>query len=224
MKQLIIYEILTVVIAALSYRAHFLTAGGAVVAFILGSIVIGLGGLSFAIPLLAFFITSSILSRLGKHLKRQASRNFQKGSRRDAGQVLANGGVPGCIVIGWCVFPDSDLYILYLAAIAAVTADTWATEIGLLSSQPPRLVTTWKTTEHGKSGAVSNMGLAGAVLGAFTIAFVGLWGQSLESNLFTSENTLGIVVLSGVLAHLFDSFLGATIQAPSKMSSVSKHK
>lgn len=60
---------------------------------------------------------------------------FEKGGTRDVGQVLAN-SVAGVLFL--LVFiPDSgnpDLatapMIAYVGAIAAVTADTWSTEIG----------------------------------------------------------------------------------------------
>ena len=64
--QIIIGFILGMIVAYLAYRAHSLNTGGAIAATIVGTIVFGLGGWQWAILLLAFFITSSGLSRMFK--------------------------------------------------------------------------------------------------------------------------------------------------------------
>ena len=72
--------------------------------------------------------------------------------------------------------------LLYLAALAAVNADTWATEIGGLAKARPWLVTTFKPVAPGTSGGVTWLGLLSALLGAAFIVFMGwlIWGQMPE--------------------------------------------
>ncbi|KAA0221235.1 DUF92 domain-containing protein [candidate division KSB1 bacterium] len=210
--QFFVGELLALAVTAISYRVKFLELSGALATFVLGSFVFGLGGWKFSLPLLAFFVLSSMLSRLGAARKRAANKNFQKGHRRDLGQVLANGGIPGLLVVLWYLAPQPVWYFLFLGAVAAVTADTWATEIGLLSRRPPRLITSLKIVASGTSGAISTLGLFGAALGAGTIALLGWALQSVSpAHRF---GLIGVVLITaaGVLAHLFDSLLGATIQ------------
>ena len=60
-----------------------------------GRVGVRFGGLAAAILLVLFFASSSALSFVGKRnvRKQQAEETFDKGGKRDAAQVLANGGV-----------------------------------------------------------------------------------------------------------------------------------
>src|SRR5947208_26439 len=82
-------------IALVGYRARALTWDGAVAACLVGGTVFEFGGWAWAILLVLFFASSSILSLVGRNdpRKRRAEETFEKGGRRDAAQVLANGGV-----------------------------------------------------------------------------------------------------------------------------------
>ena len=86
--QLIIGFLLAIIIAVLAYRAHSLNQSGAFAATVVGTIVFGLGGWQWAVLLLTFFITSSILSRLFKKRKQGLDEKFSKGHERDAGQGM----------------------------------------------------------------------------------------------------------------------------------------
>ena len=106
--------------------------------------------------LLGFFISSSLLSRLFKRRKANLEEKFSKGSQRDAGQVFANGGIAGLFVILHVLMPEALWpWLGFAGALAAANADTWATELGVLSRAAPRLITTGKTVEPGTSGGVS---------------------------------------------------------------------
>ncbi|RJP75537.1 MAG: DUF92 domain-containing protein, partial [Candidatus Zixiibacteriota bacterium] len=125
-------------IAFAAYHLKFLSRSGAWAAALLGAVVLGLGGWAWVWPLLAFFVSSSLLSKARQAARGRADEEA-KGSRRDAAQVLANGGVAGLAVIldytgGGGLFP------VYLGALAAANADTWATETGLLWGRRPRSV------------------------------------------------------------------------------------
>jgi len=61
--------ILALLIAVISYYLKFLEGGGSVATFLLGVVVFGTGGWKYALPILAFFVLSSILSKIGKKRK-----------------------------------------------------------------------------------------------------------------------------------------------------------
>jgi len=211
--QLTIGLVLAALVAFSTYRLHFLSESGAVGTFLLGTVVFGIGGWKFSIPILVFFILSSLLSKLGKRRKQKLAQTYQKSSRRDLGQVIANGGLAGVLVIFWNFYRMDSIFYLYLASLASVTADTWATEIGFFSKVPPRLILNFKPVPSGTSGGLTILGTTASLVGAAMIAASG-WvvadpGQ-MNCRIFAA------IILAGLAASLFDSLLGATVQAQFK--------
>ncbi len=199
--------------ALAAYRAHFLTADGSVAAFLLAVVIFGMGGWRWTIPILTFFLSSSPLSKIGKKRKARFRLLFEKESRRDMGQVLANGGIAGCIVLLNNYFSDPVWYNIYLGSLAAVNSDTWATEIGTLSKSKPRSIRNLKKVDPGTSGGVTGLGLGSALLGAFTIGLSGFLSDSPDYSLSFSLLFFYIIGVGGFAASLADSLLGATMQA-----------
>jgi uncharacterized protein (TIGR00297 family) len=214
--QLIFGFILSAFVSLLAFNTRALSKSGAIAAFVSGGIVFGFGGWQWALLLLAFFLSSSILSKLLSPSKVKASENFSKGSRRDWGQVLANGGVGAMLVILAYLNPEQPwIFIAFAGSIAAVNADTWGTELGVLSSKPPRLITNGKEVEPGTSGAVSVVGSLASLTGAGVIATLAALILYYSSSGMITTSILGLMVVitfSGYLGSLIDSLLGATIQ------------
>jgi len=210
MIQLAAGFVLAIIVAWIAYTVHSLSRGGAIAATWVGTIIFGLGGWQWSVLLLAFFISSSALTRAFKDRKRGLNEKFSKGSERDAGQVLGNGGLATAFVLLNAIFPlHSWTWIGFAAALASVNADTWATELGTLNPNPPRMITDLrKRVEAGTSGGVSLWGTVAAFLGA---SVIGVLAAVLYPNVHWS---LFIpITISGLLGSLFDSFLGATVQA-----------
>ncbi len=201
--------ILAATAAIVSYRLRFLSASGAVATFLLATIVFGFGGWKWTIPILAFFVLSSLLSKFGKRRKAHLDLVFEKGSRRDHAQVAANGGIAGALMIAHMFLGSPIFYAMYLGSLAAATADTWATELGTLGKSRPRLVTNWQAVEAGTSGGVSLRGTLSGMAGA---ACIGLSGS-----LFVAADlrwsVIAAAIISGFVGSLADSLLGATVQA-----------
>jgi uncharacterized protein (TIGR00297 family) len=195
-------------IAASAYRLRALSFSGAIAAAGLGWVVFGLGGWSATAVLLTFFLSSSGLSIAFGKQKRGLSEKHSKGNRRDAMQVLANGGIAGLCLILLTLLPQQTwLWPAYCAGFAAANADTWASELGVLSRARPRLITNGKEVEMGTSGAITWLGSAAAISGALTVALVGVWVSALQ------PISILWISLAGFAGCLIDSYLGATIQA-----------
>jgi uncharacterized protein (TIGR00297 family) len=201
-------------------RVHALTRGGAVAAFVVGTLTFAAGTIGTALLLLAFFISSIALSRAGKTRKR-ALVDVGKGGARDAWQVLANGGVATACIVAWVYLDHSAAasvwFIAFAGAYAAATSDTWGTEIGTLAEKLPRSILTGKPLATGLSGGVTSAGTAAEVAGAVLIAVL------TPPALLLALPGSGVTVhaLSGVLLPVFaggfggaliDSLLGATLQ------------
>jgi uncharacterized protein (TIGR00297 family) len=209
-EQMITAFFLAAAIGFLSHKLNFLSPSGSIATFLLAVIVYGNGGWMWTVPILTFFIASSLLSKYGKRRKKRLELVFEKSDKRDAGQVAANGGVAGLLVMLWYLIPDhTELYYCYLASIAAVTADTWGTEIGTLMKGKPRSIITFRPVDIGTSGGVSPAGLLGGALGAALVA-----GSSLfVSGIPMPAEYLMLIILCGIAGSLADSILGATVQS-----------
>jgi uncharacterized protein (TIGR00297 family) len=222
--QLFIGLLLAVTVSYLAYRAQSLSKEGALAATFIGTIIFGLGGWQWAVLLLAFFVSSSVLTRIFKERKEGLDEKYSKGGKRDSGQVFANGGIATAFVLVHVFFPQMVwVWPGFAAALAAANADTWATELGVLDPNLPRLITNLlKRVERGTSGGVSLYGTSAAFLGA---GFIG----ALSAILFPDNRVFGFlwVSVSGLLGSLFDSLLGATVQAiyfcPTDRKETEKH-
>ncbi len=204
---------IALLIAIISYYLHFLSGSGSISTFLLGTVVFGTGKWEFSIPILLFFFLSSLLSKMGKKWKQRFADTFQKGGRRDVGQVLANGGVAGVIVLLWNYFPADVWYFVFVGSIAAVTADTWATEIGVFSKFTPRDILTFKKVPPGTSGGITVLGLLGGLSGSFIIVFIGSLVTKRYDNIVPATSLFSMVIGAGLVGSLVDSILGATVQA-----------
>jgi uncharacterized protein (TIGR00297 family) len=208
--QIIIGIIFGIIISGLAWRMGSLSTSGAVGAAITGSFIFGLGGIPWGALLLTFFITSSILSKTFRNQKEAISEKFSKGSKRDWGQVSANGGLGALLALVSIIIPNQPwVWFAFAGAMAAVNADTWATELGILNPQHPRLINSGKIVEPGTSGGISLYGMLSTLFGASLIGLVGaVFSVRGETWSLWLAATLG-----GVCGSLFDSLLGASVQA-----------
>lgn len=190
---------LSLAVATAAGLLRTLTVDGAAAAVAVGMVTYGLGGWPWAALLITFFVTSSILTRWKSAVKPQPEH--RRG--RSAAQVLGAGGVAACAAIAYALASAPWTAAAFVGAIAASTADTWATEIGLLSRRPPRLITTGKRVRPGESGGVTWLGTVAGMAGAACIAILGtVWLQTPWLDVW----------LAGTLAMLLDSVFGATVE------------
>jgi uncharacterized protein (TIGR00297 family) len=210
------------IISLISYRFKLLSASGIISTFLLALIIYTFGTWQWTIPIVTFFLFSSLLSRIRKRRNVSVEKHFDKTDQRDYLQVLANGGLASILVLFYYFNPLELLYIVYVSMIAAVCADTWATEIGTLYNTKTINILSLKKVEQGISGGISLPGTIGAFAGSFVIALTSLpW---IESNITA---VLFIIVISGFSGNIIDSILGASLQAQSKCiicSSITERK
>ncbi|HYL26774.1 MAG TPA: DUF92 domain-containing protein [Candidatus Nitrosotalea sp.] len=198
MTQIAVGTLCATLVAIAAYRTRALSASGALAAFGVGAIVFARGGWPAAGVLFAFFIPSTLLSRIGAQRKRALAAGEQHGPR-NGWQVLANGGVAAA-----CVLAGPALGTAFAGAFAAASADTWATEIGMLSRTAPFSILTLRPLQAGISGGVTPLGLAATLGGALVVASVAS---------LAGYGPLLAVALGGVAGALLDSLAGASLQA-----------
>jgi len=215
LPQFLLGVVLAALIAYAAHRVRALSDSGAIAAGLLGTVFFGLGGLRWAALLLAFFISSSALSRLFRQRKATLDEKFSKGSERDAAQVAANGGVAGLFVLLHVFFPEA-LWPWWgcAGALAAANADTWATELGVLSRSTPRLITSLRPVERGTSGGISSTGTWAALAGGLLVGLAAVLCRPGGPG-SAAEDIMALLWIgfAGLFGSLVDSALGATLQA-----------
>lgn len=207
--------ILSGAIGLLAYRRKSLSRSGVGGAMIAGTTTFSAGGWTWASNMIFFFISSSLLSHWKEKEKAStAADKFSKGSQRDLGQVASNGGIATLLALGYGLSKKEavrkTLEAGYVGALATATADTWATEVGVLSPQPPRLITTGKITAAGTSGGVTSIGVGASAAGGLALGSI-FW--LLKGRQHPYRLLPLIALISGLAGSLFDSLLGATVQA-----------
>lgn len=162
--------------------------------------------------MLAFFLSGSALSRRPHRRQQALDAYWEKGSRRDAAQVVANGGVATLAALVQAWRPGAMPAAACFGALATSSADTWATEIGLHAAAPPRRITDGRPLTPGTSGGVTGLGILGSLAGALFLAAVASVVPNQRRCSTRWRQFLGIA-LAGVIGSFFDSVLGATVQA-----------
>ena len=95
----------------------------------------------------------------------------------------------------------------FIGAIATATADTLASEIGVLDTHP-RLITTLQKVDPGTNGAVSVLGTATGIFGAAIIGISAYFLGILENPL----SAILVSIVSGTIGCFMDSILGALFE------------
>jgi len=205
---ILIAFLLSLVVVVLFYWRGSLSKSGAAGALIVGTLIFGFGGWAWGVMLAVFFVSSSLLSHYKEDQKKVAAEKFDKGHRRDIGQVMANGGLGSVVAVLSMLAPSDIWFPMFVGIMATVTADTWATELGTLARRPPRLITTGQLVDVGTSGGVSALGTAVSLAGG---AIIGLTAALLAGEMTPLVSILA-GALGGLLGSLVDSLLGATVQ------------
>ncbi|MFO8133782.1 MAG: DUF92 domain-containing protein [Thermoplasmatota archaeon] len=194
-----------VLFAAVSTRFRFLDYGGTVAATVIGLVIIFAGGIAWFAILLLFLLLGIIATKYRYRYKERKGLHERGNGMRKARNVLANGMLPAVTALLAPVFSRGEMAVPFAAAIAVATADTFASELGVLSEKV-YLITTLRRTDVGTNGGVSWLGEGAALLGSLAIAVpsVFLLGIGLV--------WLPFIAAVGFLGCQVDSLLGATLQ------------
>jgi len=211
---ILISIIVFAVIGVVSLRFKLLNPSGTVASLFVGFVILLFGGLKCLALVLVFFALAMFFTRF----KFGKEGYLLNGEIRTWRNVLANGGVATFFIIVEGLMPFNIFIIGFLGAISTTTADTLATEIGLLNPRNPRLITDLnKEVPAGTSGGISPLGEI-AMLGSVFIIGLAAWVLGIHPATWSIYNILFVVVISGLIGGTVDSVLGATIQGKYKCS------
>ena len=204
--------IIMVSLLFITHKIKLLSFSGFLGATLMGTFLIMLKSINYISLFIIFFIFSSMISKI---FKKEDFYNT-KGSKRDLIQVYSNGGAALLICIYDYFSPSAFNILLFSSSIAAAMADTWGTEFGKISKSKPKSIITMKMVNHGESGGVTLIGTIASLVGSCIIGFSTyfLFGISIKG--------VVLIILSGFIAALIDSILGATLQGKFKLLKTDK--
>ncbi|CAI6240227.1 unnamed protein product [Periconia digitata] len=232
-------EIAVPAVSALVYRAYSrksLTPAGIFTAFITAVVhAIHPWSVFFAL-LTVFFLFGTAVTKIKHDVKAKLTQSATGASGgegpRNHIQVLANSLVASILILlhAWQLKKETSLsekdscwprgsHVLVVGIVAnyaAVAADTFSSELGILAQTKPRLVTApWRVVPPGTNGGVTSTGLGAGMLGAFIVAatstlllpFCQEWTKT-EKIRYTQA-----ITIAGLCGSILDSYLGAILQA-----------
>lgn len=167
-------------------------------------LVVGTGmGPLFLLDLVLFLVLSAAVTRIGK-MRKQGIGLYEAG--RGWKNVLANEAMPAIAAAAYWLnslhafMPSGILVLAYIASVCAITADKFASEIGVLDGEPIVLLTL-RRTKKGVSGGVTGIGLLASLVGS---AIIGI------SAFAVGAGVAGFVAVTaaGFLGNIVDSVAG----------------
>ncbi|MBD3210378.1 DUF92 domain-containing protein [Candidatus Micrarchaeota archaeon] len=171
-----------------------LDAKGLSLALFFGAVLFFLGGPDFLILMLIFFFLAITVTKYEYGLKRDMGIYEHE---RGWENVLSNGLLPSVLA---ALSPLTGP-VPFIASMAAVTADKFGSEIGVLDSEDP-ITIGFQKVKPGTSGAISKMGTVGSLAGSAAIALSAIVVFGL-----TPSEAL-VVAFAGLAGSIVDTLFG----------------
>ena len=195
------YVIILFILGFITYKRKALDLFGSLTMIVMGVVIIFSAGTNWLLLLIIFLVLSLFATRYSKSYKRSLG---EYEGRRSSKNVISNG------IVAFMMAAFGGYYLPFvggfIGAIATATADTLASEIGIL--QEPRLITTFQKVAPGTDGAISVLGTAVGMLGAFIIG-ISAYVLGVISNPWSA---IFVSVIAGTIGCFMDSLLGATLE------------
>ncbi len=204
------------ILGLVSLKVGIVNHSGLIAGFLVGIpiIIAPKDGLKWFILVLAFHIVAAQFTKYKYEVKRRKGTAQEKGGARGWRNVIANGATAVLMALCSGIWRSPIFLAGFIGAVATSTSDTLATEIGLLNSKSPRLITHLnKKVPPGTSGGISILGELATIFGSLLIGLlawlIGFDGHLLD---WSSIMLIFIALIAGFTGSTFDSFLGALFQ------------
>ncbi len=193
-------------LSLLAWSIRALDAPGAIMAFFVGLIVALSAGFGWLVLMSLFSIIGAAVTFVGKRRKAARGAAEDRDGERGIPNVLANGSAPLLAALAVFMVDTQAAALAFATAVAAVTADTMASELGSLGRGARRIVPPFDLRPPGENGCVSWVGQAAALAGSAIIGLAAVWLLPIPPAL------AWIPMLGGWLGCQLDSLLGATVE------------
>ena len=196
-------------------RVPLMTKTGWISAGVLGSILWGCLSWQGWLSVVFYLLFGSLVTKIGYKFKRQKGIAEKRGGRRGPENVLGSAatGLFFAVMVK-LNFANLLFYqIGFAASFAAKLADTFGSEIGKRFGENTYLITSFRKVDRGTEGGVSLEGTIASALGAIVMS-----STMLTLSIITTNHQFVIVSISGFLATISESIIGAKFQEKYKLS------
>ncbi len=202
---LILALIISFAFGLTAYRMKAADRSGLFSGALMGLLIIVFSNVTWFLLMLSFFILGTAFTKYKYEIKKREGVAESRGGVRGFTNVFANGLVALCGAVLYGIYGDLAFLALYVGSIAAATADTTASELGMLGKQP-FLITTLQPVPKGTDGGVTIMGELLAILAALIIGIV-----AFALGIGPPE-IIPVAVIAGFVGTNVDSLVGATLE------------
>ena len=199
--------VLLFLLAALAVMFKKLTIMAGIFGCAIGSSIWIINGYTGLLLMATFFLLGTLSTMWGIDIKYKNGFAENETSRRDAGQVFANAGIPLLLCFINFIYPTQSnvINLMIAGSFSAATADTLSSELGNRYGKNFYNIITFRRDTKGMNGVVSMEGTGFGVLGSGVIASVYALSNSWDIHFF-------IILLAGTFGNIVDSILGATLE------------
>jgi uncharacterized protein (TIGR00297 family) len=202
---LILALIISFAFGLTAYRMRAADRSGLFSGALMGLLIIVFSNVTWFLLMLSFFILGTAFTKYKYEIKKREGVAESRGGVRGFTNVFANGLVALCGAVLYGIYGDLAFLALYVGSIAAATADTTASELGMLGKQP-FLITTLQPVPKGTDGGVTIMGEVLAILAALIIGIVAFALR------IGPPEIIPVAVIAGFVGTNVDSLVGATLE------------
>ncbi len=203
------------ILISLFFRVPLMTKGGWISAGVLGSILWGCFSWQGWSSVVIYLLLGSLVTKIGYKFKNKKGIAEKRGGKRGPENVWGSAatGLFFAIMVK-LNFTNLIFYkIGFAASFAAKLADTFGSEIGKRFGRNTYLITSFRKVESGTEGGISLEGTAASALGAIFMSLI-----MFILNIISTKYQFLIVAISGFLATISESFIGAKFQDKYKLS------
>ena len=203
------------ILISLFFRVPLMTKGGWISAGVLGSILWGCLSWQGWSSVVIYLFLGSLVTKIAYKFKNEKGIAEKRGGKRGPENVWGSAatGLFFAIMVK-LNFTNLVFYkIGFAASFAAKLADTFGSEIGKRFGRNTYLITSFRKVERGTEGGISLEGTAASALGAIFMSLI-----MFILNIISTKYQFLIVVISGFLATISESFIGAKFQDKYKLS------
>lgn len=220
--RLFIAFLLALVISRRGLRRHSLSSTGAIAAFLVGFLSWA-SSTRFGLTLYVFYLSGTRATKYKSSRKAQIEAEHSTLGNRSAYQVCAS-SLPAVIIAVIYVLlyrfdaPVSttfggrgNLLLAYLLFFAACAGDTFASEVGIVGSEPVLVTAPWRKVPRGTNGGITLGGTVASAVGGLIVG--GTFFLAGSEWTWSQVRLVWVGAVGGVVGSLVDSLLGAVVQA-----------